>query len=79
MIAVNKQTSMDPAYDSRIVRKRFSILKKINELFREYNNLKGVRRVSTTDFESHYGEYLVASRLLNEGSRSQLLIERDLM
>jgi len=52
--------------NSKEIRKRFEILKKINALFREYNNLEGVRRISTTDFESHYGEYLVASKLLDE-------------
>jgi len=55
------------------VRARFGILKEINDLFRKYNSLESVRRISTTDFESHYGEYLVASKLLDEGFSARVL------
>jgi hypothetical protein len=49
------------------IKRRFKILEGINNLFRVYNGLNGVRKISTTDFESHYGEYLVASKLIDEG------------
>jgi len=61
------------APNSHIVRKRFEILKEINDLFREYNSLEGVRRISTTDLESQYGEYLVASKLLDEGFKVEVV------
>ena len=49
------------------IKQRFNMLKEINDLFRVYNRLSGVRKISTTDFMSHYGEYLVASKLTDEG------------
>jgi hypothetical protein len=55
------------ANSEKEIKTRFKVLAKINNLFRKYNSMKGVRKISTTDFESHYGEYLVASKLLNEG------------
>jgi len=55
------------ANSEKEIKTRFEVLEEINNLFRKYNSMKGVRKISTTDFESHYGEYLVALKLLNEG------------
>lgn len=53
-------------WNSRVI-ERYEVLDAINGLYNKYHNLKGVKRISITPFESHYAEYLVAKKLVDEG------------
>jgi hypothetical protein len=48
-------------------RERYPILKGIYERYRKYNSLKGVSKIPITYFESHYSEYMIAQKLIDEG------------
>ncbi len=53
--------------DSNVISQRYELLSKIHELYKSYNSLDGVKQISITDFESHYGELLVAKKIIDAG------------
>ena len=59
-----------------LVEQRFALLDEINRMYKKYNSLKGVKRISITPFESHYAEYLVAKKLIDSGLALQGMYEK---
>src|SRR3989304_3179121 len=53
------------------VKERYEILKNIYQLYRKFHSIEGTRKISITPFESHYAEYEVAQKLIDEGFKIQ--------
>ena len=49
------------------VAERCRILKGIYDLYKRYHSLKGTKKIPLTFFESHYSEYMIAQKLIDEG------------